>query len=79
MNNENDVGLLGNVVVLLIIGIFLFLFLFILGIFGISALYAKYNVWSSSQSGKAKLAEADYSRQIAVREALAKSDYICPY
>lgn len=32
----------------------------------------QYNVWSSSQAGKAELAQADYNRQIAVVEAEAK-------
>lgn len=32
------------------------------------------SVWSQGKSGQAKLAEADYSRQVAVREAQAKKD-----
>lgn len=43
-------------------------------IFGFMALYAKYNVWSSSLSGQAILAQAEYSRQVTVREAQAKMD-----
>ena len=33
--------------------------------------YPQYNVWSKEMSGKAKLREAAYSRQIAVEEAKA--------
>lgn len=33
-----------------------------------------YNVWSQEQSGKAQLAEAEWSRQIAVQEAQAEKD-----
>ena len=36
--------------------------------------YPLYNVWASEQSGKASLAEAESSRQIAVVEAKAKMD-----
>lgn len=48
--------------------------LILFGFMGIGAVYAKYNVWSSSLAGKAELARADYNRQIAVREATAKRD-----
>jgi regulator of protease activity HflC (stomatin/prohibitin superfamily) len=44
------------------------------GMMGIGSIWAKYNVWSSGMAGKAELAQADYSRQIAVREAMAKRD-----
>lgn len=33
-----------------------------------------YGVWSSEQNGKAQLAQATYSKQIAVQEAQAKMD-----
>lgn len=36
--------------------------------------YPLYNVWASEQAGKASLAEAESSRQIAVVEAKAKMD-----
>lgn len=36
--------------------------------------YPIYNVWASEQAGKASLAEAESSRQIAVVEAKAKMD-----
>lgn len=36
--------------------------------------YARYNVWSSSMAGKAELAQADWNRQITVREAHAKQE-----
>lgn len=40
--------------------------------FMFGAIYSKYNVWSSGLAGQAQLAQADYNRQIAVREAMAK-------
>lgn len=43
-------------------------------LFGIFAVYAKYNLWSSSLHGQAELARADWNRQITVREAHAKMD-----
>jgi regulator of protease activity HflC (stomatin/prohibitin superfamily) len=33
-----------------------------------------YNVWAAEQSGKAQLAEAEYSKQVAVQTAIAKAD-----
>lgn len=67
MNNENEIGPLGltigwMIVIIAVIGAF----------FGIGALYAKYNVWSSSKSGQAELAQADYNRQVLVRTAQAE-------
>lgn len=40
--------------------------------FAVGAVWAKYNVWSSGLSGEAELKQADWNRQIAVREAEAK-------
>ncbi len=65
MNNETT-GII-TFFIILIIGA-------IIAVWGASALYAKYNIWSSAMSGKAELARADYNRQIAVREAAAKRD-----
>lgn len=39
--------------------------------FGMGALYKVYNVWGKQQSGKAALAEAEYSKQVKVEEAKA--------
>ncbi len=33
-----------------------------------------YNVWSSGKAGEAELAQAEYNRQIIVRQAQAKKD-----
>ena len=44
------------------------------GIISLFFTWPIYNVWASEQSGRAKLAEATYSRQIAVEEAKAKLD-----
>ncbi|MDD3906434.1 MAG: membrane protease subunit [Candidatus Omnitrophica bacterium] len=64
MSNEST-GIIG-IVALVVIGALL------LGavIFG----YPLYNVWSSEMDGKAKLAESESSRQIAVVESKAKMD-----
>lgn len=43
-------------------------------VFGFSAIYAEYNVWSSGLSGEAELKQAEWNRQITVREAQAKMD-----
>lgn len=56
------------------IGAFVTLIIVISAIFGLSAINRYYDLWSSSMQGKAKLAEAEWSRQIAVREAIAKKD-----
>ncbi len=45
----------------------------VLVIWGMGATYQVYNVWSSKKSGEAQLAEASFSRQIAVKEADAKA------
>lgn len=42
-------------------------------LWGVAATYQVYNVWSSKKSGEAQLAEASFSRQIAVKEADAKA------
>ncbi len=64
MSNESN-GIIG-IVALVLIGAL------VLGavIFG----YPLYNVWSSEMDGKAKLAESESSRQIAVVESKAKMD-----
>ena len=54
--------------------IFIIFSLFIGGIFGVCAIYSKYNVWSSGLAGEAELKQADWNRQIAVREAEAKRE-----
>lgn len=43
-------------------------------IWGMFALYAKYNVWRSALSGEADLKKAEWNRQIVVKEAQAKMD-----
>lgn len=50
------------------------IFTFLACLFGIFALYAKYNLWSSALSGEAELRKAEWNRQITVREAQAKMD-----
>src|ERR1700759_4130704 len=56
-----------------ILGMFATIFVVMLicaGLFGCP----QYNVYSERLAGEAELAKADYSRQIAVREATAKRD-----
>jgi hypothetical protein len=48
--------------------------LLIVLLFGIYALCIQMSVWSSSKTGEAELAQADWNRQIAVREANAKKE-----
>ena len=56
--------------VLQIIGqVFFIVLLVIILVWGGSACYRSYSVWSFKKMGEAKLAEATYSRQIAVKEA----------
>lgn len=67
----------GDLIKLIAIGIgtiILLIILIISGIMGVSACWAKYNVWSSGQQGHAELQRADWNRQILVREANAKRD-----
>lgn len=46
----------------------------VLGIVGLIWGYQTFRVYSAAQSGKAQLAEAEYNRQIIVRQAQAKLD-----
>ncbi len=64
MREETKIAL---VVILLII-------LVIFSFFGVGAFYAKYNVWRSGLAGEAELKQADWNRQIAIREAAAKKE-----
>ena len=52
------------------ISIFALILITLFFLFG--SIYSKYNVWSSGLAGQAQLAQADYNRQISVREAMAK-------
>lgn len=61
-------------VVQLIGGIILVL-IFIIGLFFAgSYIYRNYKVWSAGMEGKAELMYAEWNRQIAVKEAMAKRD-----
>lgn len=59
-------------------GFILFIFIalasFVAACFGMGYLWNTYNVWSYGMQGKAELAQADWNRQIAVREAQAKAE-----
>lgn len=69
MNNEN-IGHIGRSLSVLGLGILIL----IISMFSCFALYAKYNLWASSLNGEAQLKEAEWNRQIVVREAQAKKD-----
>jgi len=58
-----------------VIGLGIVLVLFLLGsFFGVGYLYKNYNVWSQEMTGKANLAEAEWSKRIAVEEAKAREE-----
>ena len=42
--------------------------------FGVGTLYKHYKVWSQEMDGKAQLAEAEWTRKIAVEEAKARQE-----
>lgn len=72
VTNKNTSNIIGITVGVICIAVIIFL---IVGIpFGIGFLYNHYNVWSSSMSGQAQLKQADWNRQIIVREASAKEE-----
>ena len=58
----------------MIVGIVIVILIFIGASFSIGALYKEYKVWSREKDGQASLAEAEWSKKIAVEEAKAKLD-----
>lgn len=72
-NKQSENGLLKNLIYLGLLG-FSAILLIIAFTWGCAALHAKYNVWSSGLAGEAELKQADWNRQIAVREAEAKKE-----
>lgn len=53
----------------------IFIIIFIVSIiWGISAASSVYSVWSQSKAGEAELKKAEWTRQIAIKEAQAKKD-----
>lgn len=65
MDSELKQGLTITSIALLVLGA-----LIVLGMWGCPT----YKVWRETQAGKAELAKAQYNRQIAVAEALAKME-----
>jgi regulator of protease activity HflC (stomatin/prohibitin superfamily) len=60
---------------LIYVGIPIFGLIFLISLFfGVNSIYTKYNVWRSGQVGKAELMQADWNRQISIREAEAKRE-----
>ena len=57
-----------------IVGAFFACSLILGGFFGLGYLYKNYNVWSQEMTGKADLAEAEWSKKIAIEEARAKKE-----
>lgn len=64
MNNVKESIILGIVGIFLVVGL----------IVGLIWGWQTFRVYSASQSGKAQLAEAEYNRQIIVRQAQAQKD-----
>ena len=67
--SESVQDLIINIIVWGVITIFIIGFI-VLAMFGLP----RYNVWQAEMSGKARLAEADQSRQIMITEARAKKE-----
>lgn len=65
---KNDKDLIATVIFFFVLGVTLLLMMW-----GLLAGVQVYKVWASGKQGEARLAEATYSRQIAVREAQAKA------
>lgn len=63
---ESDAGLIVGLTGALLIGVLLI----VLGMWGCP----QYNVWQQKLEGEAELAKANYSKQVAVQEAIAKRD-----
>lgn len=61
-------------IILISLGVVIGLISIISLFFGIGALWSKYNVWSMGMAGEAELNQANWNRQIAVKEAEAKKD-----
>lgn len=75
MEIENDSILHVLIVWIIVLLLILSIIGLLLGsVFGVAALYSKYQVWSYGLSGEAELRKAEWNRQIAVREAQAKKD-----
>jgi len=70
MSDEKERAGLGSIVIIVGLG----LAVFIGSLFGIGSIWSEYSVWSAGMAGKAELNQAEWSRQIAVREAMAKRD-----
>jgi regulator of protease activity HflC (stomatin/prohibitin superfamily) len=70
--NNNEIGI-KTTLILAVCGIGI-LFSFLLLWIGFTAIYSEYHVWSSGLAGEAELKQAEWNRQITVREAQAKKD-----
>ena len=57
-----------------IISGFLIILLLSSGLFGIGYLYKNYKVWSMEMDGRALLAEAEWSKKVAIEEAKAEKE-----
>lgn len=60
--------------VLMTIGVIVVILLLVGAMFGLGALYKEYKVWSREKDGQAELAEAEWSKQIAIEEAKAEME-----
>lgn len=77
MNDKlNDYELKKNIIMgaLIISGFIILITTIVFLWMGLGSLLNEYNVWSYGMSGQAQLKQADWNRQIVVREAEAKMD-----
>lgn len=72
--NKFNKSIRGDSDLTVLFGIVFVVFLIIAGIIGSMFAYPVYNVWASQKQGEAQLAQAQYSKQVAVQEAQAKDD-----
>jgi hypothetical protein len=68
-NNDGEISV-GQGIGIASFVIFILLGLIVLGMWGCPT----YNVWKQGQDGRAELSKAQYSKQVAVTEALAKME-----
>ena len=68
-NNDNAIPI--TVLIKPVVSLLLLITLIVWGFFALSKIY---NVWSESKNGEAELKRAEWTRQIVVKEALAKKD-----
>jgi hypothetical protein len=75
MNNEENILIKHSIAIAVCsVALTLVVSVPILGIWGLGYTYGKYRLWSASIHGEAELKQAEWNRQIIVKEAIAKRD-----